>query len=47
MKKQPKTPITITLTFPKEDGVGYVVLGLPKPVKSKKQLFQLIIKSPV
>jgi len=47
MKKQPKTLIKITLAFTKEAGEGYVVFGLPKPVKSKKQLFQLIIKSPV
>lgn len=47
MKKQPKTLITITLAFTKEAGKGYVVFSLQKPVKSTKQLFQLIIKSPV
>jgi len=47
MKKQPKTLITITLTSNIEAGEGYIVFGLPKPVKSTKQLFQLIIKSPV
>lgn len=47
MKKGLKTLITITIAFTKEAGEGYIVLGLPKRVQSKKQLFQLIIKSPV
>jgi len=47
MKKQPKKLNKITLALKREAGEGYVVFSLPKPVKSNKQLFQLIIKSPV
>ncbi|RBQ02691.1 hypothetical protein DRW42_25440 [Pedobacter miscanthi] len=47
MEKQHRILTPIILTFVKKLGEGCVVLGLPNPAQSAKQLFQLIIKSPV
>ena len=47
MKKLIKSVITIITAFLDVGVVIAVVLDLPEPVQSKKQLFSLIIKSPV
>jgi hypothetical protein len=47
MKKLAKTVFILAIAFLKEAMKSYIVLVLCKPVQSQKQLFKLIIKSPV
>jgi len=47
MKKQIKTVLTLAVAFLKETMESYIVLVLFEPIQSQKQLFKLIIKSPV